>query len=246
MAVAVENPEIQPATIFIGGAGTVDRKTRYTSIGPFKSPLDIINGLHSEVTEGLYRCLGGHVVDEVIAPPNFGIGPPSLSHRLMKGILSKAIEKYDGRPIKLKGHSLGGYLALEFAHEYPDLNIEVEAWASPFGKVNGMPGVGYLFRERTNRIRKIREDMGDEAPRVTLLGSVGDRLIPPSSSLPDLPGVERLVFTDRLESALLMGVHPILVENPPGHVGILNHPDAMPLHKDTSNRPVLLSAVEII
>jgi pimeloyl-ACP methyl ester carboxylesterase len=241
MALAIEASGIKPATIFIAGAGNARRRPRWALLGPFAAPLDIIGKLHSDVTEGLYRSLGGMVADEVLVPANFGVGTPNLSYRLMDGVISETIKKYDGRPIRLRGHSLGGFLAVEYAHNHPELTIEVDAWSAPFGKVNIMPGVGYLFRERTSRIQKIRQELGNEAPKVTLLGSDGDHLIPPSSSLPDLPGVQKIFFTSSGDRAVSIGAYPIHVENPPGHVGILNHPDALPLHEDIDYRPRLIN-----
>ena len=185
MALPAESLIKKQATIVIAGAGNARTSPGWASFGPLAAPLDFLSRLHSEVTEGLYRSLGSKIADEVLVPANFGIGTPSLSYRLMKDVISDAVKKYEGQQIRLRGHSLGGFLAVEYVHEYPDQNIVVDAWASPFGRVNLMPGVGYLFRERANRISKIREEMGNEGPKITLVGSEGDLLIPTSSSLPD-------------------------------------------------------------
>jgi len=200
--------------IVLSGAGTRSRG-RHPNV---TLPTDF---LHHHVTERLYRAIGG---DELVHPPWFGLGPPDWIYSWIRPVLERKLAKYPGRRFLLVGHSLGGYLGTVFAHGHPGFDIETVAISSPFGTVTGMPGTGRVFS--VGHLRQQRSTMGERAPRLTLIGSDGDRLIRPSSALPDLPGATRvLLTTDRHAGSA--DPERVLVGKAPGHLALINHPEVL-------------------
>jgi pimeloyl-ACP methyl ester carboxylesterase len=204
--------------IVLSGAGTRSRG-RFPN---FFLPTDV---LHCQVTERLYKAIGG---DELIHPPWFGLAPPDWTYSWVRPVLERKLAKYPGRRFLFVGHSLGGYLGTLFAHRHPQFDIDTVAISSPFGTVTGMPGTGRVFSVGTENLRQQRSTMGDRAPSLTLIASEGDRLVRPSSALPEMPGARRVLLTS---DRRVCGVdpEPVVVEKAPGHLALINHPDVLDL-----------------
>ena len=207
---------VRRVVVVLSGAGTRSRG-RYPTLA---LPTD---NLHRQVTERLYRAVGG---DELVHPPWFGLAPPDWTYSWLRPVLEHKVAKYPGRRFLFIGHSLGGYLGALFAHGHTDLDIATVAIASPFGSVTGMPGTGRVFAEGTEHLRQHRRALGDRAPSLTLIASDGDRLVRTSSALPVMPGAKRvLLTTDR--QATETDSERVIVDRAPGHVALVNHPEVL-------------------
>jgi pimeloyl-ACP methyl ester carboxylesterase len=202
--------------VVLSGAGTRSRG-RYPN---FFLPTDL---LHCQVTERLYRDIGG---DELVHPPWFGVAPPDWTYSWVRPVLERKLAKYPGRRFLFVGHSLGGYLGTLFAHQHPEFDIATVAISSPFGTVTGMPGTGRVFSVGAESLRQQRSTMGDTAPTLTLVASDGDRIVRPSSALPVMPGAKRILLTTTPRS-LDVDTDQVIVKKAPGHLALINHPEVL-------------------
>jgi len=208
--------EQRRVVIVLSGAGTRSRG-RYPSL---PLPTDF---LHCQVTERLYRAVGG---DELIHPPWFGVAPPDWTYSWIRPVLERKLAKYPGRRFLFVGHSLGGYLGTVFAHGHPELDITTVAIASPFGGATWMPGSERFFAVGTEHIRQHRRMLSEQAPPLTLIASEADRLIRPSSALPDLPDSDRILITTD-DASTKSGSERVIVDRAPGHLALINHPEVL-------------------
>jgi len=215
-ASALDAGTAKRVVVVLSGAGTRSRG-RYPTVA---LPTDY---LHRQVTERLYRAIGG---DELLHPPWFGLAPPDWTYSWIRPVLQRKLAKYPGRRFLFVGHSLGGYLGALFAHGHTDLDITTVAIGSPFGAVTGMPGTGRVFAQGTEDLRQHRRALGDRAPSLILVASEADRLVRASSALPVMPGAKRVLLTTDRRTAE-SDPERVIVARAPGHVALVNHPEVL-------------------
>jgi len=220
--------QTQPTVMVVAGAGNV-RERHHSALEVSLLPAFVaIDRLHAKTTRVLHRAIAEMSAHhELVVPHNYGMGLPTRSYKRTAAVLDQKLEKHDGERILLVGHSLGAFIATIYSHDHPEQNIETIAFAGPFHGVNLMPFSARLFAEHTQRIRDIRTDMGSEAPKLTLVGTQNDILVPVHSALPDLPNADKVLFTAGTELATDGEWRTIAADSAPGHLSILNHPESL-------------------
>jgi pimeloyl-ACP methyl ester carboxylesterase len=241
MALRAEVADTKPKVVLLfTGAGTTRQKNRPLLYKAFMALPATGERLHAGKTARLYKDLGETVgASGIIVPDSLGVGTPELTYANTQPAIDHFLDKHPDEDVEFIAHSLGGVIAAMYSHRHPERNIGVKAAASPWGKVKGIPLTGYLLGKIRQEVDGTRREMGDGAPQLTLIGSDGDRFIDNSSTLPDIAGAQRIVFTRDAQQAIAQGLTPIEVSDPPGHLRILDHPAALGLYENSVPMPSL-------
>lgn len=224
---------VLPPTFLISGAFTT-RERCPSAVEFLFNPFGTLGELAVACgTARVYKKLGQVMGSKVLIIPNIGStllwGLPTrnldtIYDEAALVIAHKKQRHSPDKPIVLVGHSLGGTVASRFAHEHPGQVKAVVTIGTPFRPVTPhfIFGSGQL-EHNTGIIQQRRRMLGEDAPAMHTIASTADIIVGVNSALPTLPLTYAHLLTTYDGPELLIPGERLVMERPPGHLGIVDH-----------------------
>lgn len=212
--------------VVIAGAGNMGRGQQEWASWLFP-PVKFLEELWVDMTETFHQKLGElSARSTIVATPDLGLDDPDKMYRKLRPEIDGRIKNFDSdQKVNLIGHSYGGFMAMRYAHERPEMVDSVASIAGPFSTVRNLPH--FYTDERlavTSQIAQKRANSDPEdVPKALMLASQRDLIVPPESALPDLPDVRKVLFTDNIREAFALDAEAAEMTLPPGHIDLLKH-----------------------